>query len=126
VTKFVSVFIAFWYRKNTATNKYTSATANSTTPFTSTTRDLQYRLNNAVGQGSDNYVELNNQCSVEQQQTDERVQEEQLQIADEKFNGSFDLIHDITYSGLINTLDDSLRRQESRMNTRPAYSKTTR
>jgi predicted ATPase len=41
---------------------------------------LQYRLNNAVGQGSDNYVELNNQLtSVRQQQTDER--EEQLQIA---------------------------------------------
>jgi hypothetical protein len=70
-------------------------------------------------------MELNNQLtSVRQQQTDERVQEEQLQ-PDEKFNGSFDLIHDITYySGLINTLDDSLRRQESRINTRPAYSNT--
>jgi hypothetical protein len=41
---------------------------------------LQYRLNNAVGQGSDNYG-INQLTSVRQQQTDERVQEEQLQIA---------------------------------------------
>jgi hypothetical protein len=32
---------------------------------------LQYRLNNAVGQGSDNYVELNNQLTSVRQQTDE-------------------------------------------------------
>jgi hypothetical protein len=72
-------------------------------------------------------VELNNQLtSVRQQQTDERVQEEQLQIARREIQRIIrSHPRDITYySGLINTLDDSLRRQESQLNTRPAYSTT--